>query len=109
MNREVIRRYHHINIGDSLIQRIEIDLGSQKCLFLLDRASILKDVANPSIFDPEQSHEPAYLLFEGVLSISCPEGAFYLNATIVEDEATPIEDDLVEFRLLMTGGQRNET
>jgi hypothetical protein len=106
----VVERFNRLYVGDSVIQRIDIDLLSQQCAFFLNAASVLKAIPEPSIFDPEVRYEPACLSFEGVRSISCPEGQYYLNATIVNFEATPITDnELVEFRFWVTGGYDDES
>src|SRR5438552_18414405 len=49
------------------------------------------------------------LSFTGVLSISCPEGKFCLNSTIVDFEAVAAENGLITFRLEMTGGYDENT
>lgn len=51
----------------------------------------------------------AYLTLQNVKSISCPEGAYYLNATIVDFSATLLEDAYIAFQFLMTGGFDNES
>lgn len=107
---QIVQRFQRIYIGDSVIQRLEIDFRQMQCVFLLHAASILKAGSDPNIFDPEQRYEPAKLVFRGVDFISCPEGEFFLNATIVDFEATADPDsDLVVFHLQMTGGHSNET
>ena len=106
----VAERFNRVYMGDSVIERVHIDPLSQQCAFFLSAASVLKDVPKPSIFDPEVRYEPACLRFEGVRSVSCPEGEYYLNPTIVNFQATPIShNELVEFRFRMTGGFDNES
>ena len=107
---QVIDRFDRIYLGDSLIQRIGIDVAHAQMTFFCNSALLLKDGPNPDIFDPEQRHQPAKLTFEGVKCFLCPEGRFYLNATIVEFDAKAADEKgLVEFRLEMTGGFDNES
>lgn len=105
----IVKRFHRIYIGDSIISRIEIDMRSARCAFHLNGASLLKEGSGNDIFDPEERYAPACLSFAGVLSISCPEGKFCLNSTIVDFEAVPAENELIEFRLEMTGGYDQST
>ena len=106
---EVLQRFSRVYLGDSIINRIEIDIAASRCSFFISGASLLKDEPSSSIFDPEQHYAPACLTFEVVRSISCPEGSFFLNSTIVDFEAKPSDGGLSAFRLVMTGGFDNET
>ena len=107
---EIVQRFQRIYIGDSLIQHLSLDFRQMQCVFLLSSASLLKDEARPSIFDPAERYTPAVLTFDGVWSIACPEGDFYLNATVVEYEASAdARSALVTFRLVMTGGFDNDS
>ena len=107
---QVVQRFQHIYIGDSVIEHLAVDFQHMQCTFLLNAGSILKDGSKPNVFDPAQRHEPAALVFYGVRSITCPEGDFYLNSTIIRFEATLDDNsDLVRFRLEMTGGVDNES
>src|SRR5262249_54352414 len=100
-------KFDRISLGDCAISRIEIDIGSQRCSFYLDFAQVLKPGGD--ISDPEQHYEPARLTFEGVHSISCPEGKYCLNWLIINWDEKRIDGELWEFRLEMTGGYDNET
>ncbi len=104
----VLDRFRRVYIGDSVVKHIEFDLESFQCNLLLDAASLLKDVEVPSIFDPEQRYSPACLAFKSVKRLSWPEGDYYFNNTIVEFSAAPYKD-LVEFKLVLTGGLTNES
>ena len=107
---KVVDRFSRVYLGDSLIQRIEINMVHAQMIFICTSALILKDSPNADIFNPEQRHQPAQLIFEGVKSISCPEGRFYLNSTIVDFDAKPVDDEgLIEFRIEMTGGFDNDS
>jgi hypothetical protein len=106
---EVVDRFKRISLDDGWIGRIEIDVARQECSFWLDVALLLKDAPEASIFDPQERYEPARLTFKGVRCISCPEGNYCLNVTIIGSELVPLEDGLVQFRLTMTGGHSNET
>jgi hypothetical protein len=76
----------------------------------MSSGSRLKDEAKPNIFEPAERYVPAVLTFDDVQSIVCPEGEFYLNATVVGFEAVAVPNgDLVTFRLVMTGGYDNES
>ncbi|HEX8561264.1 MAG TPA: hypothetical protein VF668_24445 [Pyrinomonadaceae bacterium] len=104
---DVVRRFEKVYIGDSLIERIELNLFTAVCKIFLSGASLLEEEGK--IFNPAQRYEPACLSFKDVKSITCPEGEFYLNNTVVDFEATMVGHDLVSFRLEMTGGRENET
>jgi hypothetical protein len=105
-----VQRFNRIYLGDSIIEQIVLDIANQTCVFKINGALVLKDSSNPSIFDPQERYAPAYLGFEGVRSISCLEGAYCLNATIVDFDAVAEEGgDLISFRLTMTGGYDNDT
>jgi hypothetical protein len=107
---QVLARFRRVYLGDSLIQRIAIDMVHAQITFLCTSALILKDSQNADIFNPEQRHQPAQMTFEGVKSIACPEGRFYLNSTIVDFDAKPADDEgLIDFRIEMTGGFDNDS
>jgi hypothetical protein len=106
---QIVQRFGRIDIADSWISRIEIDVARQECTFWLDIALLLKEDPEASKFDPQERYEPARLTFHGVRSISCPEGDYCLNVTIIGSELVPLEGGLVQFRLTMTGGYSNET
>lgn len=107
---QVVERFQYIYIGDSFVKRLLVDFQRMECTFLLNAGSILKDSSNPNIFDPAERYEPAALVFYGIRSISCPEGDFHLNSTIVDFEARLDKpNNLVEFYLQMTGGIDNES
>ena len=106
---DVATRFHRIYVGDSIVSRIEIDISSASCTFHLNGASLLREGSDTDIFDPEERYVPARLRFSGVLSISCPEGKFCLNSTIVDFEAVPAINELIAFRLEMTGGYDQNT
>jgi hypothetical protein len=103
------QRFNRIYIGDSVIERIELNLSTAQCNVILDRAILLREGSPPNIFDPAVKYEPACLTFKGLQSIYCPEGKFYLNNTIVNFGAEALGEDLVEFSLEVTGGYDNET
>jgi hypothetical protein len=104
---DVVSRFEKVYIGDSLIERIELNLVTAVCKVLLSEASLLREVTD--IFNPAQRFEPACLRFEGVQSITCAEGEFYLNNTVVDFDASAVNDAQVKFKLEMTGGRENET
>lgn len=107
---DIVQRFQRIYIGDSLIQNLSLDFREMRCVLLMSSASLLKDTANPNIFDAAERYVPAVLSFDGVQSIACPEGVFYLNATVVEFEAVAeANSTLVTFRMVMTGGYDNES
>jgi hypothetical protein len=107
---QVVQRFRHIYIGDSLVEKMLIDFQRMECTFLLSTGSILNESLQPNIFDPAQRYQPAILAFHGVRLISFPESDFYLNSTIVEFEATSDgSSNLVSFYLEMTGGSNNES
>jgi hypothetical protein len=107
MEEDVMHRFEKIYIGDSLIERIELNLVTTVCKVFLNGASLLKEEGD--IFNPAQRFEPACLSFKGVKSITCPEGEYYLNNTVVDFEVSMVDDDLGRFTLQMTGGRENET
>jgi hypothetical protein len=107
---QVVGRFSRVYLGDSLIQRIELDMVHARITFLCNSALILREGQNADIFNPEQRHQPAQMTFDGVKSISCPEGRFYLNSTIVDFGANPADDEgLIEFRMQLTGGFDNDS
>lgn len=106
---QVIARFNRVYLGDSVIQRIEIDMGRAQMTFLCNSALLLRGDQNADIFDPERRYQPAQLTFDGVKCFSCPEGRFYLNTTIVHFEAKPADyEGLIESRIEVTGGFDNE-
>jgi hypothetical protein len=110
MSDQIVQRFQRIYIGDSYIKSLVLDFEKMQCTFLLNGGSLMKDSPNPSIFDPEQTFEPAVLVFYEVHSFACPEGAFYLNSTIVGFKAQlDRNSDLVMFHLEMSGGFDNES
>lgn len=107
---QAVDRFSRVYLGDSLIRRIEIDMVQAQMTFLCTSALLLRNSQNADIFDPEQRYQPAQLSFDGVKSISCPEGQFYLNSTIVDFDAKSAGDEgLIEFRMEMTGGFDNDS
>lgn len=107
---DTVKRFQRIYIGDSLIQNLSLDFRKMQCVLLMSSVSLLKDEDKANIFDAAERHAPAVLTFDDVKSIACPEGVFYLNATVVEFEAVAqAHSDLVTFRLLMTGGYDNDS
>jgi hypothetical protein len=107
---DIVKRFQRIYIGDSLIQNLSLDFREMRCVLLMSSVSLLKDEEKANIFDVAERYAPAVLTFDGVKSIACPEGAFYLNATVVEFEASAeANSDLVTFRMMMTGGYDNES
>lgn len=107
MSTNVKQRYDLIDIHDSKIKRIVIDLVEGTCILGLHGAAIQKDPAHP--FEYEVLYEPAQLTFYGVREIKFPEG-YCLNGLIVIDAVTTMEDaDYFRFSLSMTGGWDNKT
>jgi hypothetical protein len=105
---QVAVRFNRVYLGDSLIRRLDIDLANSQLTVICTGAAIVGN--GDSIFNPEQRYAPARITFEGVQSLFCPEGRYYLNATVVDFGAKCNEDDgLVEFRLEMTGGIDNDS
>lgn len=104
---DVVSRFEKVYIGDSLIERIELNLVTAVCRVFLNGASLLREVTD--VFNPAQRFEPACLSFQGTQSVTCAEGEFYLNNTVVDFDASAIDDALVRFKLEMTGGLTNET
>ena len=45
---------------------------------------LLREDAETSVFEPEETYALASLSFIGVISILCPQGKFCLNSTIVD-------------------------
>lgn len=106
---EVVDRFSRVYLGDSLIERIEIDMICDRMTFLCSSALLIRDAKNPNIFEPERRYQPAYLTFDEVKCFSCPEGNFCLNNTIVNFDARPAsEEGLTEFWMEMTGGFDDE-
>lgn len=106
---EVVNRFSRVYLGDSVIERIEIDMICDQMTFLCNYA-LLIDANNPNIFEPERRYQPAYLTFDEVKCFSCPEANFCLNNTIVSFDARPAsEEGLTEFRMDMTGGFYDES
>ncbi|SEJ19753.1 hypothetical protein SAMN04244579_03456 [Azotobacter beijerinckii] len=107
---DAVQRFRRIYIGDSLIQQLSLNFQEMRCTLLLSSAILLKDEVSPSIFDPKARYMPAVLTFDGLQSVTCPEGTFYLNATVVEfDAVADATSDLINFRLVMTGGFDNDS
>lgn len=107
---DVIKRFRRVYLGDSLLRRIELDLQANVCTFIFDTALFLKDSSQPSIFDPEEQYTPARLDLMGVTSMSCPDGEYFLNSTVVDlNVRLSNRADLAEFTFTMTGGVDNET
>jgi hypothetical protein len=107
---DIAKRFGRIYIGDSLIQSLSLDFRGMRCVLLMSSVSLLKDEENASAFDPAERYAPAVLAFDDVRSIACPEGSFYLNATVVEfDAVADANNSLVTFRMVMTGGHDNES
>lgn len=101
----VLKCANLICIDDSFIERIVFDLIEQKCQLRLEYASVLKDGPDPDPFDPEVLYQPALLTLEGMRSISCPEGAYHLNQTVIDFKVEPVKgSDLLRFSFTMTGG-----
>ena len=103
-----INNLDRIYIGDSLISRIEIQLATSECHFLISYASLLRE-GESDIFNPERVYKPARLRFKDVESISCIEGAYYLNGTIVNFESVLISENRIKFTFQLTGGFDNDT
>lgn len=91
---DIAKNFQRIYLGDSLISRIDIDIPSAVRTLYLNGAFLLREGSNPDTFDPEEMYSPASLTFTGVLSISCPEGAYSLNSTIVDFEAVDAQNGL---------------
>ena len=107
MSIEVSQRYNLIDIHDSRIQRIVIDVSAKTCILELHGAAVLKDSSRS--FDYEVIYEPARLIFRDVHEIKFPEG-YCLNGLIVSDEITATENiDFFQFSLSTTGGWDNDT
>jgi hypothetical protein len=107
---DIVKKFRRIYIGDSLIRNLSLDFLERRCVLLMSSVSLLKDDEKANIFDVIERYAPAFMTFDEVKSIACPEGAFYLNATVVEFEAVAeANGDLVTFRMVMTGGYDNES
>jgi hypothetical protein len=106
----VVKQFDRVYLGDALVQRIEIDLVEHGIAISCSRALVLRSDPGADMFDPAERYEPATLVFQDVRSLVCPEGSFFMNATIVDYDARPSPDDgYVEFRLELTGGFDNAT
>ncbi len=105
---DVISEFDRVYIGDSFIEKIELNLAKERCVFFLDHALLLKN-GSSDIFDPAERFTPAILILEGVVSISFLEGNYYFNTTIIDFKGTLLKNNLVEFTFTMTGGIDNES
>jgi hypothetical protein len=107
MSASISQRYELLDIHDSRIRCITIDLDAKTCSLDLHGAALLKDSSQP--FEYEAIYEPARLVFREVCEIKFPEG-YCLNRLIVTDSIVAIEGrDLFRFSLSMTGGWDNDT
>jgi hypothetical protein len=98
-----ISRFNILYIGDSLLERLELNTQEAACHLRFSMARVL-EAEGASIFEPRARYEPAWLRLSGVRSIRFDRG-YQLNSTVVDFGAIDHGDgEYIEFYFELTGG-----
>jgi hypothetical protein len=98
-----VSRFNSLYIGDSLLERLELNTQGAECHFRFTMAKVLA-AEGASIFEPLAKYEPGWLRLSGVRSISFDQG-YQLNSTVVDFGAVDHGDgEYIEFYFDLTGG-----
>lgn len=104
-----VQRFDRLYFGDRVLKMLRVDIQERSITAEIDNVILLRDVQEPSIFDPQTTYEPAVVTFIDCKEFRVSDGSYVFNNTIVDFSATEIADGRVEFFFALTGGYNNET